>query len=520
MLNTSSHGHVQPEAVPTGLGIKMTVPTRPRPVGPHRMPKHPIPPDPDAATTVAVLSLVSPPLLTAADARAVDLRWANLHPDISLMERAGAAAADLAGVLANESGGPALVLAGPGNNGGDALVAARRLMAQGFRVTAVSRADPARLPPDAARAWAAWHESGGTILADIPHAQSFSIVIDGLFGVGLQRDVTGAEARWMTEVNAMGCPKLALDVPSGLDSDSGCLRGSALRADHTLTFLGLKPGLLTADGPDCAGTLHLDTLGLDSADLPATPGIALTRLEPRHRLPPRARNSHKGLFGHVGIMGAAPGMVGAGLIAERAALQQGAGSVTVGALDERIVVDPFEPQLMFATPESLVETHPSVLAIGPGLGQSPRAHALLKAALAAPCPLVLDADALNLLANDPALARQASQRGHPTLLTPHPGEAARLLGVTTADIQANRIGAARCLSAQYHAHVVLKGAGSVIAHPDGRYALNTSGGPWLAQAGSGDRLTGMVAALMAQGMDAANALEAAVWLHGGAKIGR
>src|SRR5574340_114032 len=206
MLNTSSHGHVQPEAVPTGLGIKMTVPTRPRPVGPHRMPKHPIPPDPDAATTVAVLSLVSPPLLTAADARAVDRRWANLHPDISLMERAGAAAADLAGVLANESGGPALVLAGPGNNGGDALVAARRLMAQGFRVTAVSRADPARLPPDAARAWAAWHESGGTILADIPHAQSFSIVIDGLFGVGLQRDVTGAEARWMTTSEAEAMP--------------------------------------------------------------------------------------------------------------------------------------------------------------------------------------------------------------------------------------------------------------------------------------------------------------------------
>src|SRR5574340_1039093 len=175
MLNTSSHGHVQPEAVPTGLGIKMTVPTRPRPVGPHRMPKHPIPPDPDAATTVAVLSLVSPPLLTAADARAVDRRWANLHPDITLMERAGAAAAG-------------------------------RLMAQGFRVTAVSRADPARLPPDAARAWAAWHESGGTILADIPHAQSFSIVIDGLFGVGLQRDVTGAEARWMTTSEAEAMP--------------------------------------------------------------------------------------------------------------------------------------------------------------------------------------------------------------------------------------------------------------------------------------------------------------------------
>ncbi|HMA11537.1 MAG TPA: NAD(P)H-hydrate dehydratase [Steroidobacteraceae bacterium] len=450
------------------------------------------------------------------DIRAIDRQWAMHHPDIPLMERAGAAAAQLAGTLASESGEPVLVLAGPGNNGGDALAAARRLMGQGFRVAIVSRADPTRLPPDAARAWAAWHESGGTLLADIPAAQNFSLVIDGLFGVGLQRDVTGIAAHWIAQANGMNCPKLALDVPSGLDSDSGRIRGCALRADHTLTFLGLKPGLLTADGPDYAGTLHLDTLGIDPAALPATPGIALTRLEPRHRLPPRVRNSHKGQFGHVGIVGAAPGMVGAGLIAGRAALQQGAGSVTVGALDERVAVDYIEPRLMFAAPEILVGARLSVLAIGPGLGQSARAHALLEAALAVPCPLVLDADALNLLVNDPALARQASQRGHPTLLTPHPGEAARLLGVTTADIQANRIGAARRLSAQYHAHVVLKGAGSVIVHPDGRYALNTSGGPWLAQAGSGDRLTGMVAALMAQGMDAANALEAAVWLHGGA----
>jgi hydroxyethylthiazole kinase-like uncharacterized protein yjeF len=156
----------------------------------------------------------------------------------------------------------------------------------------------------------------------------------------------------------------------------------------------------------------------------------------------------------------------------------------------------------------------SVLAIGPGLGQSPRAHALLEAALAAPCPLVLDADALNLLAGDPDLASQAARRSHPTLLTPHPGEAARLLDVTGAEIQANRIAFACHLVKQYRAHVALKGAGTVIAHPGGRYAINTSGGPWLAQAGSGDRLTGMLAALLGQGMVAGDALEAAVWLHG------
>jgi hydroxyethylthiazole kinase-like uncharacterized protein yjeF len=459
-------------------------------------------------------SLVSPPLFTAADIRLIDRHWADAHPATSLMERAGAAAAELAGTLASESGAPVLILAGPGNNGGDALVAARLLALQGCRVLVVSRADPARLPADAARAWAAWRESGGVIQADIPPSQRYSLVIDGLFGVGLQRDVGGEEARWIAQVNGLDCPKLALDVPSGLDSDSGRIRGCALRADHTLTFLGLKPGLLTADGPDHAGELHLDTLGVDPATLPATPGIALTQLEARHCLPARARNSHKGQFGHVGIVGGAPGMVGACLIAGRAALRQGAGMATLGVLDERIAVDYGEPRLMFAVPEKLADAQLNGLAIGPGLGHSARARYLLETALAAPCPLLLDADALNLLAGDSAVARQIGRRAHPTLLTPHPGEAARLLGLSNADIQASRIEAAQQLSAHYRAHVALKGAGTVIVHPGGRYAINTSGGPWLAQAGSGDRLTGMVVALLGQGMAAGDALEAAVWLHG------
>lgn len=482
------------------------------------MADHVYPPDPApwAPATAGALDLASPPLFTAADIRAVDREWALRHPGTPLMERAGAAAAQLAGTLASESGEPVLVLAGPGNNGGDALVAARLLAAQGFRVVVVSRADPARLPPDAARAWARWREGGGTAREDVPPGERFGLVIDGLFGVGLQRDITDTEARWIEQVNEMECPKLALDVPSGLDADSGCLHGCALRADHTLTFLGLKPGLFTADGPDHAGTVHLDTLGVESDALPATPGIALTRLEARHCLPPRAKNSHKGQFGHVGIVGGAPGMVGAALIAGRAALRQGAGSVTVGALDGRVAVDYVESRLMFDEPESLIASRLDVLAMGPGMGRTTRAHAVLQAALVAPCPLVLDADALNLLANDAALAAQAARRVAPTLLTPHPGEAARLLGIATAVVQRSRIESALRLAAQFRAGVALKGAGTVVAHPDGRYAINTSGGPWLAQAGSGDRLTGMVAALLGQGMGAADALEAAVWLHGGA----
>jgi hydroxyethylthiazole kinase-like uncharacterized protein yjeF len=459
-------------------------------------------------------SLVSPPLFMAADFKAIEQQWAKAHPHDPLMEKAGAAAAELAGTLASESGEPVLILAGPGNNGGDALVAARHLSTQGFRITVVSRADPARLPADAAHARADWLQSGGAILADIPSSQRYSLVIDGLFGVGLTRDITGDDARWIAQANGLACPRLALDVPSGLDSDKGRIRGCALRADHTLTFLGLKPGLLTGEGPDHAGELHLDTLSVTPMASPIAAGIALTQLENRHRLPPRAHNSHKGTYGHVGIIGGSHGMVGACLIAGRAALQQGAGSVTLGTLDDRIVVDYAEPRLMFAVPERLLSTPPSVLAIGPGLGQSPRAHVLLETALALPCPLVLDADALNLLASDPGLAKQAAHRPHPTLLTPHPGEAGRLFGMAAADIQANRIEAARNLSLRYRADIALKGAGTVIAHPDGRYAINTSGGPWLAQAGSGDRLTGLVAALLGLGMEPADALEAAVWLHG------
>ncbi|OZA30604.1 MAG: bifunctional ADP-dependent NAD(P)H-hydrate dehydratase/NAD(P)H-hydrate epimerase [Hydrogenophilales bacterium 17-61-9] len=459
-------------------------------------------------------TLVSPPLFMAADIRAIEQKWLAVHPDAALMEKAGAAVAERAGALANESGAPILFLAGPGNNGGDALVAARLLREQGFRVLVVSRADPGRLPPDAARAWSGWRDSGGTILNEVPRSQAFSLIIDGLFGVGLQRDITGEAARWIAQAQSLECPKLAIDLPSGLDSDSGWIRGCALRADHTLTFLGLKPGLLTADGPDYAGILHLDTLGVDPQTLPATPGIALTQLASHHALPARAQNSHKGLYGHIGIIGGHNGMVGACLIAGRAALQHGAGSVTLGTLDERIVVDYAEPRLMFASPETLLVTPMSVLVIGPGLGQSPRAHALLEAALAAPCPLVLDADALNLLASDPNLAKQTTRRSHPTLLTPHPGEAARLLKLSVAEVQANRIESARLLGQSYRAEIALKGAGTVIAHPNNHYAINTSGGPWLAQAGSGDRLTGMVAALMGQGMGAGNALEAAVWLHG------
>ncbi len=234
-------------------------------------------------------------------------------------------------------------------------------------------------------------------------------------------------------------------------------------------------------------------------------------------LPPRPHDSHKGQFGWVGIVGGSPGMVGAALLAGRSALKSGAGRVTLGLLDERVVVDIVQPELMFMSPERLVESRQlSVLALGPGLGQGDHALALLKKALALPCPLVVDADGLNLVASHPVVKDLLASRTETTLLTPHPGEAARLLGCSVAEVQADRIAAARQLARLFRALVVLKGSGSVIARPNGSTSVNSTGGPAMAAAGMGDVLTGLIAGLIAQGAEPGRALEDGVHLHGAA----
>jgi hydroxyethylthiazole kinase-like uncharacterized protein yjeF len=235
-------------------------------------------------------------------------------------------------------------------------------------------------------------------------------------------------------------------------------------------------------------------------------------------LPPRARNSHKGSNGSVGIIGGASGMVGAALLAGRAAYRLGAGRVYLGSVDGTAPsVDTLQPELMLRHADEVLKLdHLNCLAVGPGLGQSPDAAHYLRRALDAQLPLVVDADALNLIAAIPALAQRLSARSAPTLLTPHPAEAARLLAVSTADVQRDRIGAAESLAQKFSAHVVLKGAGSVCASPGAPWRINTSGNPGMASAGMGDVLTGIIAALLAQGADAPRALDAGVWLHGAA----
>jgi hydroxyethylthiazole kinase-like uncharacterized protein yjeF len=434
-----------------------------------------------------------------------------------LMERAGLAAAEVARKI-TASGGRVLVIAGPGNNGGDAFVVARHLKSWWFKVDMVFTGDAAKLPADAKASYAAWHDSGGATLDRISTGQRWDLVIDGLFGIGLQRDLNGVHAALVNEINSLNVTVLALDVPSGLASDSGRVLGCAVRATHTATFIALKPGLLTLDGPDHCGEIHVCTLDLDASALTAPQGEVIGSAVMESVLPARRANSHKGDYGSVGIVGGAHGMVGAALLAGRAAINLGAGRVYVGLLDmQNPGVDPLQPELMLRTADEVLKLdHLNCLAVGPGLGQSPDADQVLTAAFQKNLPLVVDADALNLIAVDTRLQQLIGKRTAPTVLTPHPAEAARLLAGATAEIQADRVAAATELASRYRSYVVLKGAGSVCALPDGKWFINTSGNPGMASAGMGDALTGIIAALLAQRADARNALLAGVHLHGAA----
>jgi hydroxyethylthiazole kinase-like uncharacterized protein yjeF len=463
-------------------------------------------------------AMTSIALYRSADLRLIEAAAAG-QP---LMQRAGQAAADLAQRLCSARGSAILILAGPGNNGGDALVTARLLRALFFEVQLVFIGDAANLPRDAAAAYQAFITAGGQPLTAIPADRRYALIIDGLFGIGLRRDISEPFAGLIDTANTLAardcCPLLALDCPSGLDSDTGTVHGTAIRATHTLTFLGGKPGLFTADGPDLCGEVHIDTLGLDATQ----PGQATGRIIGFElfagQAQARRRNSHKGMYGNAGILGGDHGMVGAALLTARAALRLGSGRVYVGLLEASApAVDLGQPELMLRSAEQLLNTELTpltILACGPGLGQRPQAGALLARACLLDIPLVLDADALNLIAGDSALQKALSTRQAPTVLTPHPTEAARLLGSSTAIVQADRLGAARELAARFKACVVLKGSGSVVSTADGDWFINTSGNPGLATAGSGDILTGFVSALLAQGWPPLEALLGAVHLHG------
>ena len=454
--------------------------------------------------------------------RAVDLRRIEAAAvGQPLMQRAGLAAAELAGAIVTDRGAPLLVLAGPGNNGGDAFVAATLLRQRFFDVRVVFAGAADRLPPDAAAAHQRFVDAGGTTLAAIPADTRWSLIVDGLFGIGLTRAVAEPYAGLIAQANALAvrdaCPLLALDCPSGLDADTGKRRGATIVASHTITFIGAKPGLFTGDGPDCCGEISIATLDLDAAALAASAGRTVGRDLFAAHLKPRAHNSHKGNYGNAGILGGAPTMVGGALLAARAALRLGSGRVYLGLLDAHApAFDAQQPELMLRPPQQLLATPLTALACGPGMGTSHAARVLIEAACPLELPLLLDADALNLLAVEGELQLALATRDAPTLLTPHPAEAARLLDSSIAAVEADRLAAASELASHYRAWVALKGCGTVIATPDGELYLNTTGNPGLATAGSGDVLSGIVTALLAQGWPPLEALLAGVHLHGAA----
>jgi len=461
------------------------------------------------------------PVFLTAEIREIE-QWVAAQPDPpNLMERAGLSAAKIARDTWLMSGRNVLILAGPGNNGGDALVVARHLKEWGNAVTLVFSGDPNRLPTDAKQAMQAWLAIDGGIQPDIPDNQRWDMVIDGLFGIGLDkhRPLTDPYRTWIDTVNQLDLPTLALDIPSGLGSDDGCMVGTAIHATLTVTFIGLKPGLFTHFGPEYCGTIALRDLDIQLPSLPAPRTWLLNHKLAQSLLPlPRSANSHKGSYGSVAILGGATGMVGAALLAGRSALHLGAGRVYLGLLAQAAPpVDFSQPELMLRSPSELFMLKPlNCLVAGPGLGQSAEALSWLETALHSASTLVLDADALNLIAQHPHLAQTLSQRTACAILTPHPAEAARLLHTNTTAVQNDRMNTACQIAQQFNCHVVLKGAGSICCFPDGKRYLNTSGNPGLSTAGTGDVLSGMIGALLAQGLHADQALLLAVYLHGAA----
>ncbi|MBR7783010.1 NAD(P)H-hydrate dehydratase [Undibacterium luofuense] len=441
----------------------------------------------------------------------------------SLMERAAAAATRLVTTLMPEPGA-VLILAGPGNNGGDAALVAAQLASAGYSVDICALLSNT-MSADSQSSWQRCAQSQAKRiqaeqLTAVPGYFPYQLIIDGLFGIGLSRPVSGLAAELIRAVNRASAlqkvPVIALDVPSGLNADTGAViggeQGIAIRASHTLSFLGNKPGLHTADAKDYAGHVIIDFLEASvSADVRETGVLNCANTLPA--MPVRASNSHKGSFGDVLIAGGAAGMSGAVLLAARTALFSGAGRVYAGML-EAIAVDFLHPELM-CRPLMKHTPHKEIIVAGPGLGQSETASHELARLIAANRPMVLDADALNLLAQQAQLQSALQQHSAEKILTPHPLEAARLLNWTVAEVQADRIAAASELAHRYQSVIILKGAGSVLCQPgNAQYRINTSGNPALATGGTGDVLAGLCGALLAQGLAAWDAACLACWLHG------
>jgi NAD(P)H-hydrate epimerase len=456
-------------------------------------------------------------LYGAAQVRELDARLiAAGTPGFELMQRA-AHATWRALVRQWPSATELSVLAGHGNNAGDGYLVAAMAQRAGWQVRVLAVGDPQRLQGDAALAHAEALAEGVAVQSWQAESELRGIILDALLGTGLSGDVREPYVSAIKAINASCLPVTAVDIPSGLSADTGHVLGAAVEADLTVTFIGLKLGLFTGDAADHIGELVFNDLQA-SADIYRDIPVIAQRLNTANlpRLAPRTPASHKGRFGHVLLIGGDHGFGGAILLGTETALRSGAGMVSLATRPEHV------PAALTRVPEAMVLgtssanqlmgllEKVSTLVVGPGLGQASWGRALLSAAANAALPQVWDADALNLLASG------FVQLPKECVITPHPGEAARLLGISTAEVQADRPAAALALSKKYTTVVVLKGAGSLIAHPDGRLALCHQGHPAMATAGLGDVLAGLTGALLAQGMTGFDAACLAVWLHANA----
>jgi hydroxyethylthiazole kinase-like uncharacterized protein yjeF len=460
------------------------------------------------------------PLFGVLATRDIEQRNAAALPPHSLMRRAGGAVARLALALAPHAR-RVWVAAGPGNNGGDGLEAAVQLQRLGKVVHVTLVGDAQRLPVDARDALARAQAAGVEIVdAGAPALAEHDLAIDALLGIGASRAPQGDIAALIEHLNALACPVLSVDLPSGLNADTGQpLGGACVIAQHTLALLTLKPGLFTGSGRDHAGRVWLDGLGATHDTTPdawlAGPGDACA--------PPRRHAQHKGSFGDIAVVGGAPGMTGAALLAARAAHAAGAGRVFVNLLDGAAIThDLLRPELMFRP--AWTDSEAGVLAASTvvcGCGGGDAVRDVIPRLLGRVPRLVLDADALNAIAADPmlqALLAARADAGRATVLTPHPLEAARLLGQTTAQVQADRLAAAAALAQRFGCVVLLKGSGSVVAAPGEPPSVNPTGNARLAGAGTGDVLAGWLAAAWAQAgaSPAFGVAVAAAFRHGAA----
>lgn len=456
-------------------------------------------------------------LYRAEQVRAMD-RFASGHLGISgieLMRRAGAAAFT-ALREAWPQASTVSVLCGAGNNGGDGYVLARLALQAGLDVRVYAVAPTEKLQGDARIACNDYLAAGGSLLDFVPDDfEGAEVLVDALFGTGLDRDVAGLYAAVIGGINRCRAGVLALDIPSGLHADTGAVLGCAVKADLTVTFIGLKQGLFTGDGLEHCGAVRFDNLSTPTSVHRSQAASANLLPVWKEGLPRRSRIAHKGHFGHVLVIGGERGYSGAARLAAEAALRVGAGLVSVATREEHAaLMNISRPELMCRGVATAVELGAllelaSVVAIGPGLGQSDWGRALFGAVLSTHLPLVVDADALNLLAQQPL-------RRENWILTPHPGEAARLLGTSSRTIQADRYAAVRALRERYGGTLVLKGSGTLILGDYGEPQVCIQGNPGMASGGMGDVLTGVIAGLLAQGLVPLEAAVTGVRLHGAA----